>query len=150
MLHRLASSLSTLYKSMKKSPENGAKLSNTYVKAKTTMFFSFATEITNFLRNCRCNSSSLLHRFSALIFFFCKALRQRWQIREAMKWWNVNYDKKLKQWSNEAFNTSSVLLPSFDHIWKQKGKHKHTAATVPQRDSMHRVVGKVTFTPLHN
>jgi hypothetical protein len=49
MLHRLASSLSTLCKSMKKSPENGAKLSNTYVKAKTTMFFSFATEITIFL-----------------------------------------------------------------------------------------------------
>ncbi len=83
----------------------GKTLGNTYVKAKTTMFFSFATasmKITNFLGNYQWNSS--LHCFYALIFFFVKALRQWWQIREAMKWWNVDYDKKLKQWSDEVCN----------------------------------------------
>ncbi len=49
--------------------------------------------------------NSSLHHFYALIFFFVKALRQWWQIREAMKRWNVDYGKKLKQWSDEAFNT---------------------------------------------
>jgi hypothetical protein len=34
---------------MQKLPLNRAKLSNTYVKAKMTMFFGFAMEITNFL-----------------------------------------------------------------------------------------------------
>jgi hypothetical protein len=74
MLHLLASSLSALYKSMKKSPENRAKISHTYVKAKTTMFFGFAMEIMNFLGNCQWNAS--LHHFYALIFFFAKALKQ--------------------------------------------------------------------------
>ncbi len=36
----------TLYMSMQKLPTNRAKLSHTYVKAKTTMFFGFATETT--------------------------------------------------------------------------------------------------------
>jgi hypothetical protein len=58
--HFIASSLSTLYKSMKKSPENRAKLSNTYVKAKTTMFFGFAAEIKNFWEIANGN-----HRFIA-------------------------------------------------------------------------------------
>jgi hypothetical protein len=40
----IASSLSTLYMSMQKLPKNRAKLSHTYVKAKMTMFFGFATE----------------------------------------------------------------------------------------------------------
>jgi hypothetical protein len=75
LLHRfIASSLSTLYKSMKKLPENRAQLSSTYVKAKTMMFFGFASEITNFWGNYLWNSS--LHRFYALIYFFVKALRQ--------------------------------------------------------------------------
>jgi hypothetical protein len=49
MLHRLgiASSLSTLYEFMRKSPlKNRAGLLDTYVKAKTTKFFGLATEIT--------------------------------------------------------------------------------------------------------
>jgi hypothetical protein len=44
-----------------------------YVKAKTTMFFGFATETTeimNFVGNCQWNS--LLHRFNGLIFFSLK------------------------------------------------------------------------------
>jgi hypothetical protein len=46
-LHRfIASSLSTLYMSMQKLPKNRAKLSQTNVKAKTTMFFGFAIETT--------------------------------------------------------------------------------------------------------
>jgi hypothetical protein len=57
----------------------GKTLGNTYAKAKTTMFSSFATastkkKITNFLGNCQWNSS--LHCFYALIFFFVKALRK--------------------------------------------------------------------------
>jgi hypothetical protein len=82
MLHRLASSLhriiavNTIY-TMQKSPKNK------YVKAKTKMFFSVAMKNNKFLRKCQLDSS--LHRFYALIFFFVKALRQRWQIREAMK-----------------------------------------------------------------
>jgi hypothetical protein len=69
-LHRLASSLhrfvalslSTLYMSMQKLPKNNAKLSNTYVKAKTTMFFGFATKNTEFLGKLPLgfNASSLL------------------------------------------------------------------------------------------
>jgi hypothetical protein len=38
-------SLSTLHEVMQKSSYNSAELFNTYVKAKTTKFFSFATEI---------------------------------------------------------------------------------------------------------
>ncbi len=70
MLHRLASSLSTLYKFMQKSSFNSSGLLDTYVKAKTTKFFGLATEITkmnNFFKNCQHRSS--LHRFYALIFF---------------------------------------------------------------------------------
>jgi hypothetical protein len=43
---------------MQKSPKNRAKLSNTYVKAKRTMFFGFAMEtkeITNVFGNCQWN-----------------------------------------------------------------------------------------------
>jgi hypothetical protein len=103
----IASSLSTLYIYVHAEIvlKLGKTLGNTYVKAKTTMFFSFATastKITNFLGNCQWNSS--LHRFYALIFFLVKALRQWWQILEAMKRWNVDYGKKLKQWSDEGFN----------------------------------------------
>ncbi len=81
-----------------------------------------------FFGNCQWNS--LLNCFYVLIFFSVKALRQWRQIREAMKRWNVNYGKKLKQCSNEAFNagkeieamkrltlhriTALLLLPSFD------------------------------------
>jgi hypothetical protein len=110
-LHCLASSLhrfiavNTIYIHAKIALKLGKTLGNTYVQAKTTMFFSFvtaSTKITNFLANCQWNSS--LHCFYALIFFFVKALRQWWQIQEAMKRWNVDYGKKLKQWSDEAFN----------------------------------------------
>ncbi len=106
----IASSLSTLYKSMQKSPINRPKLSNTNVKAKTTMFFGFATENTEkqiFFGYGQWNS--LLHRFCSLIFFIIKALRQWWRIQEAMKRWNVNYGKKLKQWSDEAFNAGKEI-----------------------------------------
>jgi hypothetical protein len=62
---------------MQKSPKNRAKLSKTYVKAKTMMFFGFATETTknnDFLGKLPLGSiaSSLL----TLIFLFVKALRQ--------------------------------------------------------------------------
>ncbi len=73
-------------------------------------FSAFAmeiTEITNFFGNCQWNS--LLHRFFALILFFVKALRQWSRIREAMKRWNVNYGRKLKQWSDEAFNAGKEI-----------------------------------------
>ncbi len=107
----IASSLSTLFKSMQKSSKNRPKMSNTNVKAKTTMFFDIATEKTektNFFGNCQWDS--LLHRFCALILFFVKALRQWWRIREAMKRWTVNYGKKLKQWSDdEAFNAGKEI-----------------------------------------
>jgi hypothetical protein len=56
---------------MKKSPENREKLSNTYVKAKTMMFFGFATEIMHFWE-----IAYGIHRFYVLIFFFVNALRQ--------------------------------------------------------------------------
>jgi hypothetical protein len=84
--------------------------------------------------------------------FFVKALRQWWQIREAMKRWNVDYGKKLKQWSHEAFNAgieieamkrltlhriaSSLLLPSFAcglaqlACWRQLIQHNNTTANV--------------------
>ncbi len=45
----------------------------------------------------------------ALIIFIVKALRQLRQILEAMKRYNVNYGKKLKQWSNEAFNAGKEI-----------------------------------------
>ncbi len=41
--------------------------------------------------------------------FPIKALRQWRQIREAMKQLNINYGKKLKQWSNEAFNAGKEI-----------------------------------------
>jgi hypothetical protein len=37
--------MSTLFEFMQKLPYYSAELSNTYVKAKTTMFFGFVTEI---------------------------------------------------------------------------------------------------------
>ncbi len=64
-------------------------------------------KITNSWGNC--HWGSLLHRFYALIFLFVKALRQWWQIREAMKRWNRYCSKKLKQWSNEAFNAGKEI-----------------------------------------
>jgi hypothetical protein len=106
----IASSLSTLSMSMQKLLKNRAKLSHTYVKAKTMKFFGFATETTKnyeFFGNCHWESS--LHRFYALIFLFVKGLRQWWQIREAMKRWNHYYGKKLKQWSDEAFNAGKEI-----------------------------------------
>jgi hypothetical protein len=68
---------------MLKSPKNRAKLSSTYVKAKTMIFFGVAMKNNEFLGKCQWNSS--LHCFYALIFFFVKVFGQRWQIREAMK-----------------------------------------------------------------
>jgi hypothetical protein len=41
--------------------------------------------------------------------FFVKALMQWRQIWEAMKRWNVNYSKRLKQWSNDAFNDGKEI-----------------------------------------
>ncbi len=107
-LHRLASSLHRcqhLINPYRNRQINREKRSKTYVKAKTTMFFCFATEITeitNFFWKLPLEfiASSLL---SVNIFFF-KALRQWRQFREAMKQWNVKYGKKSKQWSDEAFN----------------------------------------------
>jgi hypothetical protein len=50
--------------------------------------------------------------------FFVKALRHWWQIREAMKQWNHYYCKKLKQWSDEAFNASSHrFIASIAQLW---------------------------------
>jgi hypothetical protein len=77
-LYRLASLLPTLYGLMQKSPCNSAKLHDTYVKAKTTKYFSFAMEIMEY--NDFCLRKSLL-----LCVFFVKALRQWRQSQEAMK-----------------------------------------------------------------
>ncbi len=69
------------------------------------MFFGFVTEtteITNFFRNCPMEFITL--SLLSVNIFFVKALRQGRQIWEVMKRWNVNYGKKLKQWSDEAFN----------------------------------------------
>jgi uncharacterized membrane protein len=54
-------------------------------------------------------SRSSLHCFFALIFLFVKGFRQWRQIWEAMKWQNVNYGKKLKRWSDEAFNAGKEI-----------------------------------------
>jgi hypothetical protein len=76
---------------MKKLPLNSAGLSNTYVKGKTTKFFSFATERYNlFLKlPMKIVASSIL----CINIFFVKELRQWRQIREAMKQSTVNYGK---------------------------------------------------------
>ncbi len=82
MLHRLASLLHrfitvNIMCIHAKSSFNSAELSDTYVKAKTTKFFGFVTEIrkyNDFFKNWQSKSS--LHRFFALLFFFVKALRQ--------------------------------------------------------------------------
>jgi hypothetical protein len=60
---------------MQKLPKNRAKLSNTYVKAKTTMFFGFATE-TMKNKEFFWEIANGIHRIYALIFFSVKALRQ--------------------------------------------------------------------------
>ncbi len=88
----IASLLSTLYMSMQKLPKNRAKFSQKYVRAKTMMFFSFATETmknNKFLGKLPLGfiASSLL----CITFLFVKALRQWWQIRGAMKRWNRYY-----------------------------------------------------------
>ncbi len=110
-LHRLASSLHRCQHYInpcRNRHKTGQNCPNTNVKAKTTMFFDFARENTE-----KTNSFwKLSMEFIALSLlcvniFFVKALRQWWQNREAMKRWNVNYGKKLKQWSVEALNASS-------------------------------------------
>jgi hypothetical protein len=40
--------------------------------------------------------------FLAVNIFFVKALMQWRQIREATKWYNVDFRKQIKQWSDEA------------------------------------------------
>jgi hypothetical protein len=71
---------------MQKSPLNSAGLLNTYVKAKTTMFFGFAMEITKiykvmFKLPIQIIVSSLL----CVDIFVVKALRQWRQIWKVMK-----------------------------------------------------------------
>ncbi len=68
---------------------------------------NYSTKNNDFWENCPWDSS--LHRFYSFIFFFVKALRQWWQIRAAMKRWNCYYGKKLKQWSDEAFNADKEI-----------------------------------------
>ncbi len=84
---------------------------NTYTKAKTMMFFGFATEsreITIFFWKLPMQfiASSLL----CVNISFVKALRQWRQIREAMKRWNVHYGtskiQALKRWSVKRFIAS--------------------------------------------
>jgi hypothetical protein len=79
-LHCLASSphrfiaVNTIYIHAKITLKLGKTLGNTYVKAKKTMFFSFATastKITNFWENCQWNSS-LHHILCVNIFFSLK------------------------------------------------------------------------------
>ncbi len=41
--------------------------------------------------------------------FLVKAWRQWRQIWEGMKQWNINYSKKFKQWSDEAFNAGKEI-----------------------------------------
>jgi hypothetical protein len=56
---------------------------------------------------------------------FVKALRQWRQIREAMKWWNVNYGKKFKQWSDEAFHAGKELKRWSVKCWQRIEAMKH-------------------------
>ncbi len=108
--HFIASSLSTLYKSMQKSSKTGKKCPTQMWRQRRRCFFTLLRKIRrkkNFFWNCQWDS--LLHRFCALILFVVKVLRQWWRIREAIKWWNVNYGKKLKQWSDEAFNAGKEI-----------------------------------------
>jgi hypothetical protein len=106
----IASSLSTIYMSMQKSPKKGQNSPTLMYRQRRRCFSALLRKlrkIMNFLGNCHRDSS--LHCFYSLIFFFVNALRQWWQIWEAMKWWNCYYGKKLKQWSNEAFNTGKEI-----------------------------------------
>ncbi len=85
--------------------KNSAKVSNTYVKAKTTMFFRLCYG--NYGNNeffWKLPMEFIASLLLSVNIFFVKALRQWRQIREAMKRWNVNCGKKLKQWSDEALN----------------------------------------------
>jgi hypothetical protein len=87
---------------MQKSPQNRAKH---ICKAKTTIFFGFAKDIRIFWKLPMEFIASLL----CINIFFVKALRQRRRIREVIKQWNVNFSKKLKQWSDETFNAGKEI-----------------------------------------
>jgi hypothetical protein len=71
---------------MQKSQKNSAKVSNTHVKAKTTMFFGFVTEameITNFF--WKLQMEFIASSLQSVNIFFVKALRKWRQIQEVMK-----------------------------------------------------------------
>ncbi len=103
----IASSLSTLHKFMQKFPLNRAKH---ICEGKDDNVFPFCYRNygnTEFFWKLPMEfiASSLL----CVNIFFVKALRQWRQIWEAMKRWNVKYSKKLKQWSDEAFNAGKEI-----------------------------------------
>jgi hypothetical protein len=107
-LHRfIASSLSTLHKSMQKLVLNRAKH---ICEGKDDDVFQLCYG--NYENNEFCWKLPMEFIASSLQcvnIFFVEALRQWRQIREAMKRWNVNYGKKLKQWSDEAFNAGKEI-----------------------------------------
>jgi hypothetical protein len=101
--HFIASSLSTLYISTQKSPKNRAKLSNPYVKAKTKMFFGFATKTTKnneFLGKLPLGIIASLLLFVNIIFrWSIKAMMANSGSDEAMKPLLRQKIKAMKQWS---------------------------------------------------
>jgi archaellum component FlaF (FlaF/FlaG flagellin family) len=127
---------STLYKSMQKLPQNRAKH---ICKGKDDVVFRLSmetTEITNFLR--KLPMEMIASMLLCVNIFFVKALRQWRQIREAMKWWNVNFGKKLKQWSDEALNASSHhFIANVAQLWLYRynvHKHYHAGTVVKNWD----------------
>jgi hypothetical protein len=111
-----ASSLSAFYKSMQKSPQNRAKR---ICKGKDDNVFQLCYG--HYGNNKFFGKLPMEFIASSLLcvnIFFIKALRQWRQIREAMKRWNVNFGKKLKQWSDEAFSASKEnrFITSVDQL----------------------------------
>ncbi len=101
-LHRfIASSLSTLQKYKLKSSYNECESKDDDI---FRLCYGNIGNLTKFF-----DIANINHRFFSLIIFVVKALRQLRQIWEAMKRENVNYGKKLKQWSDEAFNASKEI-----------------------------------------
>ncbi len=102
----IASSLSTLYKSIQKSPNKQSKTFQDTCKGKDDDVFQLCYG--NYGYNKFFSKLPLEFIVSSILsvnIFFVKALRQWRQIWEAMKRWNFKYGKKLKQWSDEAFNS---------------------------------------------
>ncbi len=131
MLHRLASSLHRCQHYInpcRNRHKTGQNCPTQMWRQRRRYFSTLLRKIrkTNFfLGNCQWNSS--LHRFCSLKLFFVEALRQWWWILEAMKRWNINYGKKLKQWSDQAFNADKDI-----EAMKRLTQSNHFIASVAQ------------------